>query len=121
MTFFKGFDRWLEVRGGNLSSFFLGNTESRLDDRAEALINRSCVSRRFAVTAKGYPALVPERAQIGDHIVVLLGGDVPFVLRPRAEGHWSLVGESYIHGFMDGEALRPMNIEKNNLQLYTIV
>lgn len=41
----------------------------------------------------------------GDCVCVLLGGDTPFVLRPKGRGEWQLVAEAYVHGIMDGEAM----------------
>jgi len=36
---------------------------------------------------------------------VLEGGSVPFVLRGLDEGGYKFIGESYVHGIMEGEAL----------------
>lgn len=41
----------------------------------------------------------------GDRVCILLGGDTPFVLRPKGHGEWQLVAEAYVHGIMDGEAM----------------
>jgi hypothetical protein len=35
-----------------------------------------------------------------------LGGGVPYVLRPNDGGAYKLVGETYVHGFMKGEAFK---------------
>ena len=52
--------------------------------------------------------LVPAAARLGDRIVLIFGGSVLYVLRPR-EGllasQYEFVGECYIHGLMDGEVL----------------
>ncbi|KAM5343075.1 hypothetical protein ACJ41O_014041 [Fusarium nematophilum] len=61
--------------------------------------------RRFAVTAGGYFVLGPDIMQQGDVVVVLYGGRTPFLLRRTQGGAWILVGECYVHGLMDGEAL----------------
>jgi len=61
---------------------------------------------RFAVTSSGRLARVPPSTLEGDHICVFWGCPSPFVLRPRDENSWSLVGSCYVHGFMDGEACR---------------
>ena len=61
--------------------------------------------KRFCVTRDGYMCLIPARAAKGDEICVFLGGSVPFVIRERDNGNYSLVGECYVHGLMDGEAL----------------
>lgn len=71
-----------------------------------------CQNRRFAVTDKGYLALVPHCAQLGDRIALFLGAPVPFVLRPTADiiqsrsiRKMQLVGDTYVHGIMDGEGM----------------
>lgn len=48
--------------------------------------------------------LCPPRTKEGDIICILHGCSVPVVLRPTADG-MELVGEAYVHGIMDGEAL----------------
>ena len=60
---------------------------------------------RFCVTGDGYMGVVPKRAAKGDGICVFLGGSVPFVVRRTDSGFYSLVGECYVHGLMDGKAL----------------
>lgn len=62
--------------------------------------------RRFAVTEGGYYLLGADVMQQGDVVVVLYGGRTPFMLRPRGDGRWMLLGECYMHGIMDGEALK---------------
>lgn len=43
---------------------------------------------------------------MGDEVWVLFGGRVPFVLRPNEAGStFSMIGDCYLHGFMDGEAM----------------
>ena len=59
---------------------------------------------RFCVTARGYIGFVPYEAKVGDEICIIYGGVVPFVLR-QSKGSSRLIGESYIHGIMYGEAL----------------
>jgi hypothetical protein len=62
-------------------------------------------SRALARTENGYLALVPKGAQPGDSIALLKGGKIPFVVREAdGEGGLSLVGDSYVHGIMNGEA-----------------
>lgn len=66
--------------------------------------NGASSHRCFALTAKGYFALGPKVLEAGDIICVLFGGKMPFCLRPW--GHqYLLVGECYVHGLMNGEAI----------------
>lgn len=64
-------------------------------------------TRRIVRTRSGRFGLVPVACEANDVIVVFPGVPVPFVLRPDedAEGH-QVVGISYIHGLMNGEALQ---------------
>jgi hypothetical protein len=63
--------------------------------------------RRFCVTAEGRIGIVPYNTRDGDVVAVLYGAEVPFIIRPKdtEEVQFELVGECYIHGLMDGEAL----------------
>jgi hypothetical protein len=52
--------------------------------------------------------LAPRTAEEGDHICIIFGCSVPVILREirfQGEVYFKLVGEAYIHGMMDGEAL----------------
>jgi hypothetical protein len=68
----------------------------------------------FAVTERGYVAMVPDVSTVGDTICFLYGAPVPCVLREAERKHGSsdgnkkqykLVGDAYVHGIMDGEGL----------------
>ena len=41
----------------------------------------------------------------GDNISILFGGQVPFILRQHGETY-QLKSECYVHGVMDGEAMK---------------
>ena len=62
-------------------------------------------------TNSGFLGLAPTRTHPGDVVCVLLGGPVPFILRENIWGHYSLVGECYVDGIMDGEALNHLRDE----------
>lgn len=65
---------------------------------------RVCTDRRFFVTDQGRTGIGPEAMAEGDRVVILFGSRVPFVLRavgPR----YKLVGECYVAGLMDGQAV----------------
>lgn len=72
-------------------------------------------SRSFMATTRGYIGLIPEHAQTGDVICVLLGGPTPYVLRPVDDGNYILVGECYVYGLMNGEALVHLRQELDEL------
>ncbi|KAF5538142.1 heterokaryon incompatibility (het-6OR allele) [Fusarium napiforme] len=74
---------------------------------------------QIAKTERGMIGLVPLLAEAGDQIYVLNGGAVPFVLRKgkRLLNGRRLVGECYIHGIMNGEAMQDQ-YEERDVKLY---
>jgi hypothetical protein len=76
-----------------------------------------CVTwnRRFGITVKGTMGIFPPNTQVGDLICILFGCSVPVVLRPLGRVV-QLVGECFVYGIMDGEALdRPHKEESFNI------
>jgi hypothetical protein len=60
-------------------------------------------------TRRGYfLATSHGKIQAGDIVCVLLGGSVPYILRPK-DDYYILIGEAYVHGIMDGEVLEAVN------------
>ncbi|KAI9771043.1 MAG: hypothetical protein M1839_002979 [Geoglossum umbratile] len=66
--------------------------------------NGASTHRAFARTAEGYFVLGPKVMEVGDIVCVLFGGKMPFCLRPWGR-HYLLIGECYVHGLMNGEAM----------------
>ena len=58
----------------------------------------------------------PEGLQVGDIVCVLYGSDVPFILHPDGQGHYTFIGECYVSGIMQGEALG-MGLEEREFLL----
>ncbi|KAJ2983087.1 hypothetical protein NQ176_g956 [Zarea fungicola] len=70
-----------------------------------------CSQRKFAVSSSGYFSLVPVATKLGDVVSILSGAPVPHILRlTNDENHFELVGDSYVHGIMAGEALNDPNL-----------
>lgn len=59
------------------------------------------------VTSTGFVGLAPHGTREGDVVFVVRGIDVPLVLRANGddEASYELVGEGYVQGVMEGEAL----------------
>jgi hypothetical protein len=87
-----------------------GDNEPYLRPYSDAAVWR-CVKRSFIVTEKGYMGLGPSRTQSGDVVCVLRGGNVPFILRESQDRYYMFVGESYVHGIMDGSFVREAKME----------
>ncbi|KAE9365154.1 HET-domain-containing protein [Stipitochalara longipes BDJ] len=74
-------------------------------------VQKFTIARNMCVTAGGYLGRVPRGSEIGDKTCILFGGCVPFVLRDTRDGYFTFIGECYIHGIMDGEAIESAEIE----------
>ncbi|KZZ99027.1 HET domain-containing protein [Moelleriella libera RCEF 2490] len=64
-----------------------------------------CFSRCFFVTSTGHIGIGPSNTEVGDYVSVIMGGGVPYVLRSNGSNR-HFVGESYVEGYMRGEALQ---------------
>ena len=72
--------------------------------------------RRFFTTLSGYMGIGPPGMRPGDSICVFLGGSVPWIV--RQEGcDYTLVGECYVHGIMDGEYMQTDHLSVQDIIL----
>jgi hypothetical protein len=69
-------------------------------------VQRRCLFR----TQSGLLGLGPNGVRMGDGVVVLLGGNVPFVLRTEDKNHWRLVGQSYVYGLMEKQVIEDSRV-----------
>jgi hypothetical protein len=91
---------WME----NISSQ-KGEKLSKPADQFLRALRRGVHMRRLCRTTGGYIGLVPGGAGKGDEICLVKGARVPFVLRVCGDFR-RFIGECYVHGIMDGEALK---------------
>ena len=87
-------------------------------------------NRRFFVTEKGYFGLAPAATQPGDLVCILLGGRVPYIVRktvdtdaPKkiADMHcttYKFVGDAYVQGIMNGEAVQDLESDDECLEMF---
>lgn len=67
--------------------------------------------RRPIFVSGTYLGIGPYDTEPGDLIFILLGSDVPYVLRRNSEDEkLRLVGEAYVHGIMDGEGFKQSQV-----------
>ena len=64
---------------------------------------RTANHRRAFTTDQGQLGLGPGHMQSGDLVCIILGSQVPLVLRRSVTGAYTLVGDAYLHGVMHGE------------------
>jgi hypothetical protein len=81
----------------------------RMNDKVDTFLSRfhdtvRKKARRLMVTEEGCVGMAPCRARPGDVLAILYGCSIPLVLR-SAGAAWSVIGEGYAHGFMNGEIL----------------
>ena len=107
----RAFWSWLKARAENKE---IRNTRYESDDDHIRGFLRSCdmnsAYRRFFITEDGRMGLGPPEMLPDDSIAILLGSNVPLCLRPvlnASQGHYTLVGDTYVHGLMDGEGVPP--------------
>ncbi|KAE8354715.1 heterokaryon incompatibility protein-domain-containing protein [Aspergillus coremiiformis] len=101
------------------NSALVGNLTS-----VRSSILQATFRRRFFITARGRIGLGPTSMKKGDRVYILPGGRTPFILRPNRRGQarvrqgldlhrytikprlpQRLLGDCYVHGLMDGEAM----------------
>ena len=76
-------------------------------ERYAAAVASTILGRTFFVTRQGFIGLGPYGMRPGDEISVMLGSDIPFLVRKKGESlngpEYELLGECYLHGIMFGE------------------
>ncbi|KAI4276228.1 MAG: hypothetical protein LQ337_002627 [Flavoplaca oasis] len=87
----------------NADNHTLTPDESLRKDQVNDALKSASGCRRLCWTKTGRMGLVPAVAQVGDLLFVLWGGQMMHVLRRKDAGRFFYVGESYVHGVMDGE------------------
>ena len=76
--------------------------------------------RCLAYSTNGYMALVSYQAEEGDLLYALFGGSVLYVLRPAGD-RFMLIGECYVHGLMDGEAMQLLETGQTVIEVVSII
>ncbi|KAL8989546.1 MAG: hypothetical protein Q9169_008339 [Polycauliona sp. 2 TL-2023] len=68
-------------------------------------VKATVTGQSFITTKEGYIGLAPLSARKGDKACMVLGCPYPLILRPNINGHYTMVGSSYVQGLMDGSPL----------------
>ena len=61
--------------------------------------------RHLFTTKEGYIGLAPQAVETGDRVCAILGCQLPMLLRSEGDERYVVIGDCYIHGLMNGEAL----------------
>jgi hypothetical protein len=115
--FEQGFEVFME-REAKLSRLLNQKEEAEREDLISQISHPFYLSMMaatydqvFFISSQGYIGLAPSGTRVGDHLCLLLGASVPFILR-RAGDRFSLVGSVYCHGFMKGEVFKRLQQEQ---------
>lgn len=87
-----------------------GSSSTEVECTRNCPTGMGLVYRRLYTTDESFFGLGPPCMQPGDEVWIDRGARVPFVLRPRGTGDgemrdFTLLGETYVHGAMNEEAL----------------
>lgn len=81
-------------------------------------------SRVWFSTSRGDIGCGRRCIEVGDLVVVLFGARVPFVLRPQGKGidrRYELIGDCYVHGMMDGEAIEMWQTGVLDVETFSLI
>lgn len=76
------------------------------------VVRGTMLLRRLYQSKNRYLGIGQRSLQNGDEIWLLGGARVPFILRKRTEGGYTLIGETYVHGMMRGEMMTDELVER---------
>ncbi|RKL27121.1 hypothetical protein BFJ72_g13354 [Fusarium proliferatum] len=105
--FSEEFDlEWTSVVAKELADTFI------LAARFASLLGTYAAQRRVFLTDEGHLGLAFSSALEADSVWVVSSCPVPLVLRARADGTYQMIGDSYVHGIMEGEAVKDNSWEE---------
>ncbi|CAI6085741.1 unnamed protein product [Clonostachys chloroleuca] len=76
---------------------------------------RSFAISLFCVTGNGRFGRIPHTSRAGDVVCVFVGAETPFIIRPTGRETYTMIGECYIDGIMDGEAMEGSSLPDGSL------
>ncbi|KAI4608747.1 hypothetical protein J4E80_008952 [Alternaria sp. BMP 0032] len=80
----------------------------------------ACQQRRMFWTEKSSYGLGPQCMQTGDMVVVLYGGNTPYVLRPRGN-EYIFMGQAYVDEIMNGEVFQDSTSDIPKEQTFCLI
>ena len=97
--------------------------------RMALMILYACENRSFISTKEGYIGLAPKAAKAGDQVAILLGCSRSIILRPTLGPQYQVVGECFVYGLNNGEALlgplpdayQAVNVYTNDVYRYAFI
>ncbi|KAM0429218.1 hypothetical protein ACHAPT_006432 [Fusarium lateritium] len=94
-------------KGGLELSSLKTRTLGQTFEEARTALRRALKNRRLGITSRGYLGLFPWHVSNGDIVYVFETCALPFTLRPAENDKFRYIGECFVHGIMEGEAVEP--------------
>jgi Heterokaryon incompatibility protein (HET) len=110
----------ITANGAQVAGLSTAEFELEVQRELASMIHSLTVGRCLFISKRGYIGLGPKAACKGDILSVLLGGDLIYLLRTNGQ-ETELVGECYVHGLMDGEALKDFDSSKADFEVFSII
>ncbi|KAH7381259.1 heterokaryon incompatibility protein-domain-containing protein [Phaeosphaeria sp. MPI-PUGE-AT-0046c] len=95
-----------------------GYEPTSINFRAGAFV--TSLFRRVFLTSRGGFGLGPQCMAPGDVVVVLYGGNTPYVLRPCGDD-FLFMGQAYMDEIMNGELVRDVEAGKRQAELFHLI
>lgn len=123
-----------ELSGGNQDEY-LGKTCRQMSINLKSskvrpslwmeLASQHASGRTLVITKQGYIAMAPPTTVVGDQLCILFGGETPYVLRhyptkKNISTTYRFLGEAYVPGLMDGEAISELQTGGSRQKVFTI-
>lgn len=96
---------------------FAHNNDSSVYEEAAIY---SCRQRRMFCTRTGSLGLGPQSMEVNDIVVVLYGGNTPYILRPRGD-QYLFMGQAYVDDIMYGEVMDSLRAGKLQEQTFCLI
>lgn len=113
VKFYEAYICYLSASRGSFETKELSKLNVNLAKDAQEFLQAMrlvCYNRCFFSTSPGRIGVGPQTMQSGDLVAILYGSSVPFILRRSTkysmEATHEFVGDCYVHGIMDGEAVQ---------------
>ncbi|CAK7234008.1 hypothetical protein SBRCBS47491_008804 [Sporothrix bragantina] len=112
--FYKAFRDYQAIfRDESTKAERMGETALRIEkDRHDIFfkeVHSVSYARKIFTTHKGYMGVGPASTSSGNYVAILEGARTAFVLNKKRSGRYVLLGEAYLHGFMNGEGMKDEN------------
>ena len=108
------------VTPGDLSGKYMHDIEQAAYRTLLTMAINNLKTYRFSVSSDGSFVMGLPVMLKGDIVCVLFGSDMPVVLREIGGKRYVLVGDCYVHGIMNGEAIERMRVGRYKAEEFRI-